>query len=1029
LKKYLLLLGVAASILQIDAQKIYQGVEANNIIQGTTLLRYVEGRTFPDYIRLGSGNPVSCENGITWLAKTTDLSKDHQLVLVDVEKDNLGMDHYKYQHIYRGIQVQNSIYKIHGKNGNIVSFNGSVYGDFIASTTPVIAKENSIELAKQFVAAAVYKWEIPGEEKLLQWRRSDPKATYYPQPVLCLVPKNGNYRNPDFRLSWKMEIYAHEPMSKQVIYVDAINGSIIWTENKIHHADNPGTAVTAYSGSRTIITDSFGAGFRLRESGRGNGIQTYDLNNSTDYSTGIDFVDTDNNWVGLTPAYDQYALDAHFGAEMTYDYYLNVHSRNSIDGSGFALVSYVHYDVGYDNAFWNGTEMTYGDAGGPPNTPLTTLEITGHEISHGLTEFTAGLVYQDESGGLNESFSDIFGVSIRSYAVGSTGDDLWRIAKQCYPPNGFRLMSKPSVFGDPDTYQGTGWVAAGGADNGGVHTNSGVQNYWYFIMCEGDSGVNDNGDAYNVPGIGITDASKIAFRNLTVYLNGTSEFNDAQFYSIISAQDIFGDCSPQVRTTTDAWYAVGIGEPYSDGVTANFTSSVSNICNLPSGVSFTNQTLTGNLLTTYLWDFGDGTQSTLSNPFHNYPGNGTYTVSLMADGAGCGMDTLTQTNFITIAIPDPPVISNYCTNTNPVIADLNATATGDVYWYNTNTATNEFLIGNNYTTPSLSTVTTYYVENHVLNAPQNVPPYVNGFGSGSYFDSPYSEYLSFTVHQPITLNSVKVYCNNPGNKTIELWTSVGAPVTSTVANIPNGESVVNLGWELAPGNYRIGGTHMSLYKNSTGVSFPYSIPSVVTITGSSSGPNRYFYFYDWNVSSSCVSNRIPVFVNMYAPYAQFTWTQLDQVVTFSNTSMNGNNYYWDFGGGNTSTLANPTHDYVWGGEHYAQLVVENSGCFDTVWAYLSIIGIEEENLFKGAIYPVPFTAQMNIDMSLDKDISDLNIEAFDVLGKKVAHIYDGKAAAGDFHHTWNAPVNMSSGTYIIKISYNGKELAKRVIKL
>lgn len=1030
MKKYLFLSILAFSFAgSMIAQKIHHGGNAANLIPGTNLLRYVEGRKFPDYIRLDKSNSISYDNAISWLTSNTGLEFENQLVLVDVEKDNLGMDHFKYQHVFNGIPVQHSLYKVHGINGKVVSFNGSLFNNVNVTTQPVITSEYSIELAKQYVGASIYKWEVQSEERFVQWRKSDPTATYYPKPELCIAPKGGNYRNPDFKLCWKMEIYAHQPLSKQIVYVDAISGEIIWTEEKIHHVDTPGTATTAYSGIRNITTDSFGAGFRLRESGRGNGVHTYNMHNGTNYGAADDFVDTNNNWDTLMPLFDRYALDAHFGAEMTYDYFLNIHSRNSIDGSGFQLVSYVHYDVGYDNAFWNGSEMTYGDAGGPPNSPLTTLEITGHEISHGLTEFTAGLIYQDESGGLNESFSDIFGVSIRSYAVGSTGDDLWRIAKQCYPPNGFRLMSKPSVFGDPDTYEGTGWVPAGGPDNGGVHTNSGVQNYWYFIMCEGDSGVNDNTDAYNVPGMGMTDASRIAFRNLTIYLDPSSTFEDARFYSIVAAQEIFGDCSPQVGITTDAWYAVGIGEPYSDGVNANFTSNISNLCSTPLNVAFENTTLTGNIFTTYAWDFGDGVTSVVENPSHVYPGNGTYNVTLIAYAGGCGTDTIIQNNYINVSLPEPPTISNYCTNQNPIVATLNASATGDVYWYNTSTATNEFLIGNTYTTPSLSTITTYYLENHILNAPQSFPPYSNAIGSGSYFDSPYMEYLEFTVHQPITLNSVRVFCNNPGNKTIELFTSVGVPVNSTVANIPNGESVVTLGWDLAPGNYRIGGTHMSLFKNSTGVSYPYTLSSIISITGSSDGPNRYFYFYDWNVTNSCVSNRIPVFVNMYAPLAQFTWSELDQVVTFNNTSMNGENYYWDFGGGNTSTLPNPTHDYVWGGEHYAQLIVENEGCFDTLWVNLSIIGIEEQNEFKGSIYPVPFTSQLNIDLSLSSNLNDLNIEAYDILGKKVSDIYDSKSASGEFHYTWNVPSDISSGTYLIKITCNGKELTKRVIKL
>lgn len=1032
MKKYLVLTLILLSFVHLDAQKILVGSEAETVIAGSDMIRYTNHRPTPDYVRFKETKSLQVEKANEWMAEILHLSNNESFVIEKVEKDKIGMEHYTFQHYYSNIPVQYSFYKLHAKNGEVISLNGQLYTQSNIVTTPAISAASAIEFATSFIGAASYKWELPGEEKFIKWRKGDQTATYYPDPQLSIVPINGNYKDPNFRLCWKMEIYAHQPMSKHTVYVDALNGEVIWTEEEICHTDTPGSAATAYSGTRSIIADSFGGGFRLRETGRGNGIETYDLNQGTDYGNAVDFVDADNNWTSPTPPIDQYALDAHWGAEMTYDYYLTKHGRNSIDGNGFELLSFIHYDVNYGNAFWNGSEMSYGDGGSNGfSAPLTVIDITGHEITHGLTQFTAGLVYQDESGALNESFSDIFGVTIDNFGRGTTGTTLWRIGEECTNSgNGIRLMSNPSAFGDPDTYAGTGWINQGDPfDNGGVHVNSGVQNYWYYLMCEGGSGNNDNSDTYNVTGIGMDDAAEIAFRNLTVYLGPSSDFNDARFYAILSAEDLFGDCSPQVETTTNAWYAVGVGIPYHSGIDANFIPSVSNVCTLPGTVVFNNTTLTGNQATTYYWDFGDGNNSTSASPTHAYAANGTYTVSLFADADGCGSDTLLSTNLITINIPSPPLTSNYCTTNNPVIADLTAAGTGTMHWYSSPSATTPLYVGNTYTTPSLTSNTTYYVETQIPNGTQHVPPLNNAFGTGGNFYSPYSEYLEFTVYQPITINSVKVYSGVAGNKTIELWNGTGAPITNVVAYVPTGENIVNLDWDLLPGNYRIGGTAMNLYKNGTGASYPYNLSSLVSITGSSDGPNRYFYFYDWIVSSSCISARTPVIVNLNAPAANFVWNQTDQVVSFTNLSTNALTYFWDFGGGNTSTQVNPVHDYVWGGTHHVTLIVGNNGCYDTLSMDLDVIGIEENNSLSGNIYPIPFKDAVTIELGLTTAGNEIDIVAYNMLGEKVSQVYKGMVSNSNFNYTWNAPTNMAPGVYLIKINYNGKELVKRVVKL
>src|SRR5262249_49114357 len=150
---------------------------------------------------------------------------------------------------------------------------------------------------------------------------------------------------------------------------------------------------------------------------------------------------------------------------------------------------------------------------------------------------------------------------------------------------GIRNMANPGTFGDPDTY-GTGNWYTGTGDNGGVHWNSGVQNFWFYLLSQGGTGSNDYGNAYSVTGIGMTDAAAIAFRNLTVYLGANSQYTDARFYAIVAAEDLFGACSQQVISTTNAWHAVGVGNTFNATVSASFTAPATQFCSANALVSF-----------------------------------------------------------------------------------------------------------------------------------------------------------------------------------------------------------------------------------------------------------------------------------------------------------------------------------------------------------------------------------------------------------------------------------------------------------
>lgn len=297
--------------------------------------------------------------------------------------------------------------------------------------------------------------------------------------------------------------------------------------------------------------------YRLREAGRVGGIVTFDALNQTALIHSIDFVDNDSNFTDTNvPA----GVSVHWATEATYDYYLTKHSRNSYDNNGGRIISYAHFDENLNNAFGGGGYMLFGDGDGLNCNPLVSVDIVSHEFTHSVTQFSADLIYAYESGALNESFSDIFGTAVEFFVDGSNAN--WLIgADFALVPFYIRSMSNPNDSEAPDTYLGNYWWTDPG-DNGGVHTNSGVQNFWFYLLSEGGSGVNDNGDAYSVTGIGIEEAAQIAYRNLTVYLMPSSKYSDARLGSLNSAIDLFGVNSPQYQAVMDSWYAVGVYLPY-----------------------------------------------------------------------------------------------------------------------------------------------------------------------------------------------------------------------------------------------------------------------------------------------------------------------------------------------------------------------------------------------------------------------------------------------------------------------------------
>ncbi|MEA3445404.1 MAG: M4 family metallopeptidase, partial [Bacteroidota bacterium] len=630
---------IAVSFFQIIYSQIYYGADANSIIDGAVTVRMSERSEVPGFVQFAEDSRFPVSFLEDYLKKQFGFNSNFSIKNFQTGKENNGEQVLRYKQFYKGITINDARINVLVEKGKVVSISGFLYNSINVENSNLISKENAFENALAEVPAQVYKWEITGEEELLKEYLNDAEASYYPVAELVLFPSDYPKFNGKYKYAYKFNIYADKPLDKKDVFIDAENGEVLIAMDQLLNADVPATAQTKYSGTQEIVSDSFGSSYRLRESGRGNGIETYDMNTSTNYNASVDFTDADNYWNNFNSNFDEVATDAHWGAEMTYDYFYYNHNRNSIDNNGLKLRSYVHYGNSYVNAFWDGQRMTYGDGSGSI-TPLTSLDIVGHEITHGLTSYTAALDYAYESGAINEGFSDIFGTSIEFYGKPTMAN--WTIGENIGLT--MRSMSNPNQYDQPDTYHGNFWYF-GSDDNGGVHYNNSVMNYWYYLVSEGGSGTNDLGNSYNFAGIGITDAGKIAFRTLVVYLTNTSQYADARFYSIMAAIDLYGPCSSEVAAVTRAWYAVGIGVDYVNYVESNFSADFQLFCSTPALVSFQNLSVNG---TSFNWDFGDNSTSTSISPSHIYSNYGTYTVSLITDGGTCGSDTLIDTAYISV---------------------------------------------------------------------------------------------------------------------------------------------------------------------------------------------------------------------------------------------------------------------------------------------------------------------------------------------------------------------------------------------
>ncbi|MCD4679073.1 MAG: PKD domain-containing protein [Bacteroidales bacterium] len=432
--------------------------------------------------------------------------------------------------------------------------------------------------------------------------------------------------------------------------------------------------------------------------------------------------------------------------------------------------------------------------------------------------------------------------------------------------------------------------------------------------------------------------------------------------------------------------------------------------------------------TIYEWNFGDGSFSNLQNPSHTYLNNGTYTVKLSLHTICSGSDSIVKTDLIVINKPLDPFASDvYNCGSDSVM--LNASGTGLIEWYDDISGGSLLDTGEVFITPYLSASKTYYIQNVVQYPSQNVGKPDNSGGGGIYSNNS-SHYLFFDCYQPITLISVKVYADGDAFRNIQLRDNSGSVIQSINAFIPDGESRLTLNFEIPVGmDFELAGPSAPyLYRNNNGVSYPYEIPGLISITHSSAGTGYYYYFYDWEIRKpGCVSNRVPVnvIINQGLPVADFSYSINFNTISFLNNSLDANDYLWDFGDGDTSTLQNPTHDFLFTGLYNIKLLVNNSCGSDSMITQILVSSlIEHDSAQSLQIFPNPCNGSFILRFN-SKQNEEFYLTISNLIGETLIE-RSFKAEADENHKSFRLQ-NMKKGIYFVTIGSKNIYLSRKLV--
>ncbi len=482
---------------------------------------------------------MSRSTALRFMADNRDLLKltdpVQELSITRQGMDNQGKKHFHYQQTYRGIPIWGREAAVHLRaNDSVYLFQGtyepSPRGDL--NTEPVISSDEAIYAVRDHLQINHEGISDPEHQLVFYTRKYGTTSLAYKIDI-----------QPAFDQRW-------------IYFIDAENGSFIHRINNIHSQIVTATGDDLNSTSRDFNAWLQGGAYYTIDPSTPVVDPLYDPVNSGPNSTGDTFIMSAGNGNGdplyyvtnssQSSGWDASAVSAAHNTRAVYTYYKNTFNRDSMDDNNMNLLVVIHFQTGYDNAFWDGTWMVYGD-GGQVFSPLAgALDVAAHEMTHGVIENTANLTYESQSGALNESFADVFAVMVDR--------DDWRIGEDItrVQPGYLRDLASPAtgLGSQPEKmsqYQPLPNTEAG--DWGGVHINSGIPNRAAYLTAEGLG-----------TSVGRSRTEQIYYRALTTYLQASSQFLDARRALIQSAEDLFGEGSAESAAVTAAWDEVEVIE-------------------------------------------------------------------------------------------------------------------------------------------------------------------------------------------------------------------------------------------------------------------------------------------------------------------------------------------------------------------------------------------------------------------------------------------------------------------------------------
>ncbi len=506
--------------------------------------------------------------------KALRLGGAEQLVVKDTMRDVDGTEHVRYERTYAGLPV--------------------IGGDLVVSRTTT-GKTQVVRAQRDRIAVPTTTAAVPGTTARADAARRTALRAAPTAPVKVVYAAQ---HAPV--LAWQTTVTGTKKDGtpvRDLVYTDARTGKQLARLPQV--MDASGTGQSLYSGSVPLQTVLSGSTYQLTDSTRG-GHKTYDatgITSETDYRTGTLFTDADNAWGnGTTSSKQSAAVDAAYGAAETWDMYKAHFGRTGIRNDGVAAFSRVHFGNSYENAFWDDSCfcMTYGD-GGTTFKPLTSLDVAGHEMSHGVTAATSGLNYSGDAGGLNEATSDVFGTMVEFEANNTSDPGDYYIGEKIAKDGTYlRRMDNPSADGGSKNC----WSSSVASLD--PHYSSGVGNHLFYLLAEGTGTKTIGGRTHSattcngttLTGIGRDTAAAIWYRAMTTYWTSTTTYPQAANGQVKAAKDLYGASSSQCTATVAAWKGVSVTPTETCGTTTTPAPSGNLVANpgFESGASSWTQT-------------------------------------------------------------------------------------------------------------------------------------------------------------------------------------------------------------------------------------------------------------------------------------------------------------------------------------------------------------------------------------------------------------------------------------------------------